>query len=806
MNFNFKSLTPHLLALGLFFVLSFVYFFPQLEGKVLEMSDIQHFEGMSKEIVDYRNQTGKEALWTNNMFGGMPAYLISVKYKNNLFIHLEHIIYVLGRPASYLLVMLICFYVALLLFGLDNKISLLGSIAFSFTSYFFIIMAAGHTSKALAIAYLPPLIASIYFAYKRKMLLGVALTGFFMALEYKAGHPQITYYGLLIILILGIIEFINTIKEKTWKRFTLTTIALIGIVILAISTSCSQLWSVWEYGKFSMRGNPELTDNTGNQTSGLDKDYATAWSYGITETMTFLIPNAKGGSSSGSLGTNSKLYELLQQNNVPNAKKIIKQLPLYFGDQSFTSGGLYLGAITIFLFILSLFVIKGDLKWWLVSATILSILLAWGKNFMFLTDFFLEYFPGYNKFRTVSMILVIANFAIPVLAFIGLQKIISGDIDKKKFNNALKYSLYILGGGLLFLLVFPEVLGSFSPNLPQEQQLKTQFGDIFYGALLEDRKSIFKSDVIRSLVFILLSAGLVWAIFNKKIKYNYAITAFAFLLIIDLWPIAKRFLNADYFGNKREVNNPYTPSEADKYILQDKDPNFRVLNLAVSPFMDASTSYFHKSIGGYHGAKMRRYQDLIERHISQNNMKVWNMLNTKYIIVQQEGVGLIPQRNPGALGSVWFVEKYKIVANADKEIDALKDFEPASEAIIDRRFESFVKGKTFESDTTGSIVLEKYEPNNLIYKSSSKSEKLAVFSEIYYPKGWQAYIDNKAVDHFRVNYVLRSLVIPAGEHTIEFKFHPACYYVGEKIDLASSSLLLLFLIAVIFVELKKKKE
>ncbi|MFW5879534.1 MAG: hypothetical protein ACOCUV_01790, partial [bacterium] len=496
---NFKQIFPHLFALVLFFVLSYSYFSPLLEGQKLEMSDITHFRGMAKEAVDYREEKGEEALWINNMFSGMPANLISIRHDSTLFSHINKLLQVGPRPASYLIIMLIGFYFALLVFGVNRWLSIVGAIAFGFSSYFFIIMEAGHASKAVAIAYLPPLIASIYMAFRKNLWAGVVLTGFFLALEIRASHPQITYYAGLITLVLGVVEIIRAYRENTWKRFSKTVGLLLLAVVLAIGSNISKLWSYYEYGEYSMRGGSELSKNTENtSSSGLDKDYITNWSYGIDETLTLLIPNFKGSSSHGKLGTSSETYKTLKQNNVPpqRAREIIKQLPLYHGSRPFTSGPVYFGAITILFFVFALFVIKGPLKWWLLAATILSIVLAWGKNFMWLTELFIDYFPGYNKFRTVSMILVIANFTIPVLGFLGVNKLIRGGVDKNQFMKAFKYSVFIIGGVTLFFALFPGFMQDFTS--PADARLP----EWLRGTIREDRVDMLRSDAFRSFVLV----------------------------------------------------------------------------------------------------------------------------------------------------------------------------------------------------------------------------------------------------------------------------------------------------------------
>lgn len=798
-NNHIKNLLPFFVAIVMFFTISYIYFSPLIEGKEIQQHDKTTFLGTSKEIRDFRDKTGEEALWTNSIFGGMPSYLISTSYKANLLKKVNGLIQIGKRPASQVFLILLGAYIALIMFGVNPWLSLIGAIAIGFSSYNFIIISAGHNSKVFAIAYMAPTIASIYYTFKKKTFLGGALTALFLGLLINAGHLQITYYTFLAVLVLGIVELIYAIRVKDTSFFK-KILVLVFAAILALGSNFSSLWTTYEYGKYSTRGKSELTHDADNKTTGLDKDYAMDWSYGIGETFTLLIPNFKGGASAGALGENSSTYEFFKKAQGDRyASQVIKQLPLYWGTQPFTAGPVYFGAIIIFLFVLGIFLLDKRLKWWLISITILAILLSWGQNFRFFSEIFLDYFPGYNKFRVVSMTLVIAQITVPLMAILVLKKIFEGNIEKTKVENALKYSLYIVGGITLFFTIFPGLLFDFNARI--DQQYIAQGGRAFVDALQDDRKMLLRNDAFRSFVFIILAAGSVYFYLKGKLKLNYLYGLLFLLILVDLWGVDKRYLNDDNFVSKREAKEPFKMSQADKFILQDKDPNFRVFNLTVDPFNDASTAYFHKSIGGYHGAKMKRYQELIEHQISKNNMDVLNMLNTKYFIVPDNNRQPVPQRNPEALGNAWFVDNYRIVENADEEIDALSNFSPASEAIIDKRFKQFVDGKEFSKDSLSYIKLDSYKPNHLVYKAECSKEELAVFSEIYYPKGWNAFIDNEPIDYFRVNYILRAMVIPAGSHTIEFKFEPKSFYLGNKISLVSSSLLLILLLLIFGKEL-----
>jgi len=650
---------------------------------------------------------------------------------------------------------------------------------------------------------MPPIIAGVYHALNKNAIWGSLAVAIFLSLQILVNHLQITYYTLLIILIYIIFHLIYVIQEDKFKEIIKPAISLFIAVVLAVGSNFASLYLTYDYGKDSMRGKSELKADIEKKTSGLDKDYATAWSYGVDETITLLIPNFKGGASGGELSQKSAIYELFEKNQGKAiAKRVIKSLPLYWGNQTFTAGPVYVGAVIIFFFVLGLFVIKGRLKWWIVAATLLSIMLAWGRNFMFLTDIFLDYFPGYNKFRTVSMTLIIAEFTIPLLALLAVQKILFSEIDRKILLNKTKVAFYIVGGLTLFFAIFPGMFFDFSSEMDQ-YRIGQQ---VIIDALIEDRKDLLQTDAFRSFVFIAFSGLLLLAYIYKKVNRNTAVILLGLIVLIDMWPVNKRYLNNDDFISKRKVETPYEPTQADKFIMKDTDIHFRVLNLTRDIDKDGATSYFHKSIGGYHGAKMKRYQELIDYHISKQNMDVLNMLNAKYFIVPSKDRVPEPQINFEALGNAWFVSDIKLVENADEEIDALNYFDPAKEAIVDIRFEQYLNDKDDILDSTATINLETYSPDYLKYKSNSKSNQLAVFSEIYYNKGWNAYIDQEVVPHFRVNYVLRALNVPAGEHVVEFKFQPKAYYTGNMISGISSGILILLIIGFIVLEFLKPKE
>jgi len=806
---SFKQALPYLAAIAIFVVIAMTYFSPLLEGKKLKQSDITQYKGMSKEITDFRNKTGEEALWTNSMFGGMPAYQISVQYKGNVLRYLDQLLQLyLPQPAGMVFLYMLGFFILLLVLKVDKWLAIAGAIAFAFSSYLFIIFEAGHNSKAHAIGYMAPVLAGIILTYRGRYLVGGIMAAFALSLELLSNHFQITYYLMLIAGVFVITELVSSIKEKQLPGFAKATGVLLIAAIFAIATNITNIWATYEYGKETIRGKTELTTEKSNRTSGLDKDYATGWSYGKMETFTLLIPNFNGGSSQGALPETSNSYKALRSNNIDDiqAKKVIKALPLYWGTQPGVAGPVYVGAIIMFLFVFALFAVENKYKWWLLAATVLSILLAWGKNFMPFTDFFLNYVPGYNKFRAVSMTLVMAELCIPLLAILGLQKVFSSDTDKKKMLKYLYYSIGIAGGISLIFAVAGSAFFDFIS--PADEQYKSYFPDWLMAAIREDRAAILSSDAFRSLAFILLAGAAIWAMINRKIKKPVFFTILILLILIDMWSVNRRYLNNESFVRKSVDAVPFQPTVADQIIMKDKDPDFRVFNQSVgNPFADASTSYFHMSLGGYHGAKLRRYQELIDHHLSKGNMNVFNMLNTKYFIVPDEKGGQ-PQMqiNMQAMGNAWFVNNAHMVNNADEEIDALTNFVPAETAIYDKRFENQVSGHLISKDSTATIALTDYKPNHLTYKSKTSKEQLAVFSEIYYDKGWNAYIDGKKAPYFRADYVLRAMIVPAGTHVIEFKFEPQVYKTGEKISLASSLLLVLLALGTIgFLAVGKSK-
>ena len=810
-NIDFKKLLPYGAAIVIFLLITLAYFSPLLEGKKMLQSDIVNHLGASKEIADFRAKTGQEALWTNSMFGGMPAYQISVRYTSNLIGYLEKILTLgLPHPANLVFLYFLGFFILLLVMKADPWLSIVGAIAFAMSSFFFIIIDAGHNSQAHAIGYMAPVIAGMILTFRGKYIWGGILMALALSLEVQANHPQITYYLGFTALILGFFKLLYAVRDKQYLPYLKSVSVMIIALVFAVLTNLTSLWATYEYGKYTIRGKSELTSDQHNRTSGLDRDYITHWSYGVGETMTLLIPDFYGGSSSAKISENSKVAEAMKANGLDEGsiRQFTSQsLPfMYWGNQPFTSGPVYVGAIIFFLFTLGLFIVKGPLKWWLLSATILSILLSWGHNFMSFSDFFISYIPGYNKFRAVSMILVIAEFTMPLLGILAIKIIVDKQIEQKTLFRYLKISFGIVAGICMLFVIIPGVFLNFSGSSDAYFQKQYQFPEWLMQAIRDERLRLVRLDALRSFVFILLAAGILWALTFNKLKKEYAYIALIVFLLADMYTVNKRYVNNDSFTSKSRVANPYEPTSADNQILRDKDPDFRVLNLTLDPLRDASTSYYHKSLGGYHGAKLRRYQELYDNHISKNNLAVLNMLNTRYVIVPDQNRNPVAQYNPQAMGNAWFVNAYQLVDNADAELKALTGFKPDSLAIIDKQFSSLIGSEKPAKDTLDYIRLDTYAPNALSYSYRAKNTALAIFSEIYYPKGWNAYVDGTLTPHFRADYVLRSMILPAGNHKVIFKFEPKVYSIGETVSLISSIVLIVLILVLAFVEIRKARK
>jgi hypothetical protein len=819
-----KPYLPHLIAVAVFLAITMIYFSPLFAGKQLKQSDIANWEGMSKAIDDFRAKYHEEPLWTNSMFGGMPAYQISVVYPANLVQYISKAIWLgLPSPANLLWNLMIGFYFLLIVLKIDQRISILGAIGFSLSSYFLIYIETGHNTQAHAIAYMAPVIAGIILTYRGKLLLGTAITGLMIALELNANHLQITYYLVLMIVPLGIAELYRAYKDKKLPYFFKATGSLAAVALLAGCTNLTNLLATEEYGKYSTRGPSELTSDQENKTSGLDRDYVTGWSYGIGESFTLFIPNFKGGVSEPIAKVNKDALKEVD----PNYKQNIAQFGAYYGDLPFTGGPSYAGAIICLLFVIGLFIIKGEMKWWIVFCTLLGLMLSWGKHFMGLTNFFLDYVPGYDKFRTVSMTLTIVEFMLPLMAVLALDKLVKESDLVKKNIKKLYYGLGVVVGISLLILLTPSSFTSFYTQEEydqvlasvKDQKVSQDVIDGFFTSLENARKTIMTADALRTFMLVLIAAILIFAFTRYKFKDGYIIWSLAVLIFLDLWIVDKRYLSADDYARKTTNYTPFPMTPSDEMILRDT-ASYRVLNMAVNTFNDASTSYYHQSVGGYHGAKLKRYKEMIDYTITPEmaemksamqrkdstvmpvlySQPTLNMMNTKYLIINPDAAPVV---NEGALGNAWFVNEIKIVPNADSEINAISNFNPKNTVIIDERFKEHVNGFTPSADPSASIKLESYKLNDLVYKSNASTPQLAVFSEIYYDKGWNVYVDGQKSDYVRANYVLRAMKVPAGSHTIEWKFEPEVYSTGERVSLISSSLLILLVIAAGYLEKRK---
>ncbi len=776
-----KKYIPYIVAFVVFVALSVFYFAPQYASEQLYQHDIVQYEGSNKDISEHKELYGEDPQWEGRMFGGMPSYFINFSYSGVIPTYMAQAASrSIGEPASFILLAFVSFYIMLLLFGVDPWSALPASLAYGLSTYFFIIIGAGHITKMVAMGLAPLTVGGVYYALRKDRWLGASVTALSAAMLLSANHPQIAYYFVMVIGAMWISELYRAVKKNILPQFATTTAVLALAAVLAVGANSQLLWYSYDSAKETVRAGSELaTGESSSSDSKLDLAYATAWSYGKYETFNLFIPNATGGNSSGGFSADGQVAQALTNYN---ARAMATSLPAYFGDQPMTSGPVYIGAVIMFIFVVIMFLLCGWFKWWIVVITALAIMLAWGHNMMWFTELFYNYFPLYGKFRTVSMILVIVEWTVPFAAALTLYKILNTKIDKQKALQAIKYSLMICGGvALLFLL-----LGSSFVNF--SSVVDSQLPEDVAAAMRSERASLLSSDALRTLCFVVLTACLMYYFVRGKLKNGYFIAALSLLVVIDLLPINLRHLNYDSFEPKRDVL--VEPSVADRLILADTSvPAFRVFNMAVSPFNDATTSYYHRSVGGYHGAKLSRYQDLIDNHLSKSNYEVFNMLNTKYFIVASEQGGVQAQINTEANGAAWFVDDVMMVSGARAEIDALSLVDTKTTAVVDGVFESLV-GSTVQSDSAAFIDIVDYKVNHLTYNYSSSKDAVAVFSEIYYPKGWTAYIDGVEAPYFRANYVLRAMVLPEGEHTVEFKFEAPLFDALGGVSLASSLIIL----------------
>ncbi|NIJ55759.1 YfhO family protein [Dyadobacter arcticus] len=823
--FSWQRAWPHLVAVLGFMILSLIYVSPVLQGRKLVATDDFMAKGAAREVLDYHKQTGEWSAWTNGMFSGMPAYLVAADYPTSISTKLgQGINRILPAPANYFLIGLVSAYILFIVLGAGGWLSAAGAIAFAFSAFNVINLEAGHVSQVIAIMYAPGVMAGVILAFRKHWLAGSAVAGLFLSLELYANHVQITYYLGIGIVILVIVESISFLKKGMLKDLLLILGGLTFAAVVAVGTHTTRLWNAYDYTKETIRGKSELTarDKTqaGAQGSGLDKEYAFTYSYGIGELLTLIIPNAYGGTSYGPLSTDSETYKTLTTKGVdPSAaQNIVKQMPLYWGDQPIMGGPNYISAIVFFLFVFGVFIVKSPFKGWIVGVVLLYIIWALGKSFAPINYLFFDYFPMFNKFRAMTMVVSLAQLLMVTLGVLALINIVQKKITWHDLQRPFIITLGITGGLMLILAMMPTIFFNFQAasdvqNLERfaQQTQDKAFAQQIINAIVQDRAGLMKGDALRSLIFVLLIAGLIWLWMKDKIKPVMMYGALLLLIIFDLFGVDKRYLNNEDFVSNYVAQGNITPSPADEQILKDTDPDYRVYDVASSqgPFNSADASYFHKSLGGYHGAKMRRYQELFERQIATEkpNMEIINMLNTKYIITADQQGNKVAQPNPQAYGHAWFVKNYKLVPNADAEMSALSSLNLRQEAVLDQRFAGKLNGLKLEPDSTDKINLISYKPNEVVYESNSKCEGLAVFSEIYYNvrDEWKITIDGKPADLLRANYILRALRVPAGKHTINFRFEPISVATGSKVDLVSSVLLLGLIAGAVFMEIKTKK-
>lgn len=803
MNNWFKKNGIHLAISAFFVIICFVYFSPVLQGKAPAQGDVLQAKAMQKEIMDYKAKDGKGPLWTNEMFGGMPAYQIWVQYPLNLTTYgISVITDVFPNPVGTVLLYLLGAYLLFCTLKINPWLAAAGAIAFAFTSYNFIIIAAGHSNKALAIGFFAPILAGIILTLRGKYWLGASLTALFLALNIRANHVQMTYYFLLALLIYIGIEIYHAFKAHRTKELGRAVVFLGAAVLLSVMVNASNLWTTYEYGNETIRGKSNLTNDKLEPENGLPRDYAYQWSQGIGESFTFLIPNLYGGGAER-LGPNSNVAKAIETVGATpdQATDFARRLPVYWGEKPGTAGPYYFGAIICFLFVFGLFIVRNRFKWWVLSTTILFLLLSFGSNFPYISDIFFNYAPLYNKFRAVESILAVVGFLFPILALLAIKEAQEGKYDQKYLVKKLTWSAGITGGFALIVALVPTLFFSFRTAEHQQfiESLAQAFGNntVVAGnvanALVQDRIDMARADALRSLVFVVIGYGLIWALITKKMKAEAVFGILLVVVLFDMWQIDRRYLNNDNFVAKSALDAHYQPRDVDTFILADKDPNFRVFDTTIPTFTSADASYFHKTVGGAHTARLKRIQELIDHQFTKSvNQDVLDMFNTKYVITQDQQNGSYKmQRNATAAGNAWIVDRVQFVKNSDEEMKAISSFDPKKEAIVDIQYKNQMDTtRAGVGGPTASIKLDSYHPEHLVYSYSAPRDVIAVFSEIYYNKGWKMYIDGVEKPYFRADYVLRAAQLEAGNHKVEFIFHPTSYYTGEKISLAGSILLL----------------
>ena len=796
-----KKIIPHLIAVALFAIIAIAFFYPILQGKAIWQSDIVQYTGMAKERNDYRLSDNKESYWTNSAFGGMPTYQLGANYPYDFIKQVDRTLRFLPRPADYLFLSFIGFYLLLSVLKVDTRNAFLGAIAFGLSTYLIIILGVGHNAKAHSIAYFAPVLAGILLVFQRKYLVGGILTAFALALQLCANHFQMTYYLLLLVLLLGAAYLYQAIKQKQLKNFLKAMGVLIGAAFIAVLSNATLLLATREYAAWSTRSKSTLTTATTTiEASGLSKDYITEYSYGITESLNLIVPRLFGGSNHEALGEKSNTYQYLASQGYGGVEALnfANSLPTYWGDQPIVAAPAYIGIVVFFFFVLALFVVRNKLKWWLIAGTLMSLLLSWGKNFNLLTDFMIDYFPLYNKFRAVSSIQVLLELCVPVLAVLGLYQFIKMPAEERK--KPLLNTICVVLGILVLLLLGK---GFFSFTSPNDARYAQYYGNELIAMIVKDRESIYTSDVLRALLLTLLTAAALALYHFKKLNLWAVQVIILALLFFDLGGVAKRYVNKDSFVEGHQLANPFQPTPADEYILRDKS-YYRVYEPEVG-LNGARTSFFHHSIGGYHAAKPRKLQELFDYQFKEGNMKVLNWLNVKYVIVRNEKNQVTPILNDEALGNAWFVNQVIRKANDDEVMSELRNFDPATEVVVNNKEVKAVFPLQYSADSTATIQLKSYAPDALVYESNNAHDGFAVFSEMYYPHGWQATIDGKAADFYPVDYLLRGMPIPAGKHTIKFSFEPEVVTIGSYLSLAGSSLLLLWIVASLIQQFKRRR-
>ena len=796
-----KKIIPHLIAVALFAIIAIAFFYPVLQGKAIWQSDIVQYTGMAKERNDYRLSDNKESYWTNSAFGGMPTYQLGANYPYDFIKQVDRTLRFLPRPADYLFLYFIGFYLLLSVLKVDTRNAFLGAIAFGLSTYLIIILGVGHNAKAHSIAYFAPVLAGILLVFQRKYLVGGILTAFALALQLCANHFQMTYYLLLLVLLLGAAYLYQAIKQKQLKNFLKAMGVLRGAAFIAVLSNATLLLATREYAAWSTRSKSTLTTATTTiEASGLSKDYITEYSYGITESLNLIVPRLFGGSNHEALGEKSNTYQYLASQGYGGAEALnfANSLPTYWGDQPIVAAPAYIGIVVFFFFVLALFVVRNKLKWWLIAGTLMSLLLSWGKNFNLLTDFMIDYFPLYNKFRAVSSIQVLLELCVPVLAVLGLYQFIKMPAEERK--KPLLNTIYVVLGILVLLLLGK---GFFSFTSPNDARYAQYYGNELIAMIVKDRESIYTSDVLRALLLTVLTAAALALYHFKKLNLWAVQVIILALLFFDLGGVAKRYVNKDSFVEGHQLANPFQPTPADEYILRDKS-YYRVYEPEVG-LNGARTSFFHHSIGGYHAAKPRKLQELFDYQFKEGNMKVLNWLNVKYVIVRNEKNQVTHILNDEALGNAWFVNQVIRKANDDEVMSELRNFDPATEVVVNNKEVKAVFPLQYSADSTATIQLKSYAPDALVYESNNAHDSFAVFSEMYYPHGWQATIDGKPVKFYPVDYLLRGMPIPAGKHTIKFSFEPEVVTTGSYLSLAGSSLLLLWIVASLIQQFKRRR-